>query len=67
MNEWSTSKIMNLLNHGAYYNRTSGTCYNGQNNATGPCDFSNSGLLEKSKEMIDTITRSEERRVGKEC
>ena len=56
VNEWSTSKIMNLLNHGAYYNRTSGTCYNGQNNATKVCDFSNSGLLEKSKEMIDTIT-----------
>ena len=56
VNEWSSSKIENLLNAGAYYNRTTGTCYNGRNNATVSCDFSEVGLLLESKEMIDTIT-----------
>ena len=56
VNEWSQSKVMNLLNHGPYYNRTSGMCYNGANNATIACDFSEMGLLEESKNMIDTIT-----------
>ncbi len=56
INEWSTSKMMELLNNGAYYNRTNGTCYNDRLNATIDCDFSNTGLTEESKKMIDTIT-----------
>ena len=56
VNEWGTSKMMELLNNGAYYNRTSGTCYNGAKNASVLCDFSEIGLLPESKEMIDTIT-----------
>lgn len=56
INEWSQSKMMILLNHGPYYNRTSGTCYNEYNNSTKDCDFSSTGLLKESKNMIDTIT-----------
>ncbi len=56
VNEWSTSKLKDLLNNGAYYNRTSGTCYNGAKNATTECDFSSTGLTNESKDMIDTIT-----------
>ncbi len=56
VNEWSQADVMNLLNNGGYYNRTSGTCYNGQNNATVACDFSGFGLLEESKSMIDRVT-----------
>ena len=56
VNEWSTSKLMELLNHGAYYNRESGLCYNGANNQTVACDFSESGLSDEAKEMIDTVT-----------
>ena len=56
INEWSTSKMMELLNNGAYYNRTNGTCYNDRLNATIDCDFSNTGLTEESKKMIDRVT-----------
>jgi len=56
INEWSQSKMMLLLNHGPYYLRTSGICYNGVNNATIACDFSESGLMDESKNMIDAIT-----------
>ena len=56
VNEWSTSKIMDLLNNGAYYNRTSGICYNGIDNTTTECDFSETGLTSEAKNMIDTVT-----------
>jgi len=56
VNEWSQADLMELLNHGAYYNRTTGTCYNGVNNATTSCDFSSTGLTSEAKSMIDTIT-----------
>ncbi len=56
VNEWSESDIMHLLNDGPYYNRTSGTCYNGHNNTITECDFSETGLTEEAKRMIDTIT-----------
>ena len=56
VNEWSQADLMTLLNNGPYYNRSSGSCYNGQNNVTTECDFSNTGLTEEAKEMIDTIT-----------
>jgi len=56
VNEWSISKLQNLLNEGAYFNRTNGNCYSAENNQTIACDFSNTGLLANSKEMIDEIT-----------
>ncbi len=56
VNEWSTSDMMNLLNNGAYYNRTSGTCYRASNNTTTECDFSNTGLTNNAKGMIDMVT-----------
>ncbi len=56
VNEWSTSKLKDLLNNGAYYNRTSGTCYNESNNSTVSCDFSKTGLTEEAKKLIDTVT-----------
>ena len=54
-NDWGDSKLKEILN-GAYYNQTSGSCPTGQNDATSPCDFSNNGLKNEAKEMIDTIT-----------
>ena len=56
VNEWSQADLMSILNHGAYYHQTTGTCYNGENNATIECDFNSTGLLEESKSMIDMIT-----------
>ena len=51
-NEWSDSALMNVLNNGAYYNRTTGTCPSGQNGATTSCDFSTTGLTDEAKNMI---------------
>ena len=51
-NEWSDSALMNVLNNGAYYNRTTGTCPSGQNGATKSCDFSTMGLTDEAKNMI---------------
>lgn len=56
INEWSTSKIENVLNSGPYFNRTIGSCPHGPNNEMTGCDFSENGLTNESKEMIDTIT-----------
>ena len=39
-NDWSDSALQQVLNSGAYYNRTSGECPYGQNGATTTCDFS---------------------------
>ena len=52
INEWSQADLYNLLNSGLYWNRTSGNCYNGPNNATTTCDFSNNGLTADSKSML---------------
>ncbi len=54
-NDWSDSSLQKVLNEGAYYNRTSGICPNGQYGATTPCDFSNTGLTEEAKEMISEV------------
>ena len=52
-NDWSQADLMKLLNPGyetesvggsLYYNSKPGTCYNGQNNATIGCDFTNTGI-----------------------
>ena len=55
-NDWSDSALQVVLNEGAYYNRTSGTCPSGQNGATTNCDFSNTGLTNNAKSMIETVT-----------
>ena len=58
INEWNQADLMILLNSGAYYNRTSGSCYNSSGNKTTPCDFSGNsttpGLTSEAKEMIGT-------------
>ena len=51
INEWSTAQLNNLLSSGAYYNRTTGTYYNGSTTALN-VDFTNNGLTEKAKAMI---------------
>ena len=60
-NNWSDARLNYLLNPGhesetyggsLYWNRKSGTCYNGQNNATTLCDFTSTGLTDTSKGMI---------------
>ena len=55
-NDWSDSLLQEVLNNGPYYNRTTGNCPSGQNGVTTPCDFSNNGLTEKAKQMIELIT-----------
>ena len=52
VNEWSQSDLKVLLNEGPYWNSTAGTCYNGQNNATTNCDFSNNGMPDSLKGLI---------------
>ena len=51
-NDWSDSALQQVLNSGAYYNRTSGECPYGSNGATTSCDFSSIGLTETAKAMI---------------
>ena len=60
-NEWTDARLNYLLNPGhesetaggsLYWNREAGNCYYGQNNATIACDFTTTGLTEKSKAMI---------------
>ena len=58
-NDWTTARLMKLLNPNDYYtidsndsgngqslywNAQSGTCFSGQNNATTSCDFTSTGL-----------------------
>lgn len=56
VNEWSQADLKQLLNDFYYYRKASQTCYNGQNNTTIPCDFSQTGLQESARDLIDTIT-----------
>lgn len=60
-NNWSDARLNYLLNAGhesetyggsLYWNRKSGTCYFGKNNATTSCDFTFTGLTDAAKEMI---------------
>lgn len=60
-NNWSDARLNYLLNSGhesatyggsLYWNRKSGKCYKGQNNATVSCDFTSTGLTDGAKEMI---------------
>ena len=58
-NDWTTARLMKLLNpsdyyttdsndnglgQSLYYNSASGKCYSGQNNATVDCDFTSTGI-----------------------
>ncbi|MBD9098147.1 hypothetical protein EGP98_00875, partial [bacterium] len=60
-NNWSDARLNYLLNPGheskiyggsLYWNRKSGTCYAGNNNATTSCDFTSTGLTDTAKTMI---------------
>ena len=59
-NNWSDARLNYLLNPNhdgetggsLYWNRKSGTCYRGQNNATEACDFTSTGLTEQARTMI---------------
>ncbi|MBD9098015.1 hypothetical protein EGP98_00195 [bacterium] len=60
-NNWLVARLNYLLNPGhesetyggsLYWNRKSGTCYYGQNNATISCDFTSTGLTDEAKIMI---------------
>ncbi len=62
-NLWTDSRLMYLLNPNyenekegvsgsIYWNRQSGNCPNGMNNATAFCDFSEVGLLPEAQKMI---------------
>ena len=51
-NDWTNSQLMNLLNNGAYYNRTTGSYYNNSTTATS-VDFTSNGLTEEAKLMIE--------------
>ena len=55
-NDWSDSALQLVLNEGAYWNRTNGTCPSGKNGATTNCDFSANGLTDEAKSMIETVT-----------
>ena len=53
VNEWSQADLMKLLNPGyesesvggsLYYNKSSGSCYNGQSNSAVSCDFTTTGI-----------------------
>ena len=55
INEWSTSNINKILNEDGYINRNSVTCEVGINNTLGTCDFTNTGLTEESKKIIDSV------------
>ncbi len=62
-NDWTDSRLMYLLNPNhesettgvsgsIYWNRQSGNCPTGRNNATTTCDFSEVGLLPEAQAMI---------------
>ena len=50
-NEWKTAQLNTLLNSGAYYNRTTGSYYNGNKTASN-VDFTSTGLTNTAKAMI---------------
>ena len=71
-NDWTTARLMKLLNpsnyykvdsndnnlgQSLYYNSTSGKCYSGQNNATVDCDFTSTGIKNaETRNMIAETT-----------
>ena len=70
-NDWSTARLMKLLNpsdyytvdsndnglgQSLYYNSASGKCYSGLNNATVDCDFTSTGIkTEATRDMIAEV------------
>ena len=59
--DWPNARLTYLLNEGheaeanggsLYWNRKSGTCYSGSNNATVSCDFSSIGLTDDAKSFM---------------
>ena len=70
-NDWTTARLMKLLNpsnyytidsndnnlgQSLYYNSASGKCYSGQNNATVNCDFTSTGIKNTTRNMIAETT-----------
>ena len=70
-NDWTTVRLMKLLNPSTYYttdandngkgqslywNATSGACYSGQNNATISCNFTSTGIKDTTRNMIAETT-----------
>ena len=71
-NDWTTARLMKLLNpsnyykvdsndnnlgQSLYYNSASGKCYSGQNNATVDCDFTSTGIKnDTTKNLISNTT-----------
>ena len=71
-NDWTTARLMKLLNpsnyytvdsndnnlgQSLYYNSASGKCYSGQNNATVDCNFTSTGIKnDTTKNMIAETT-----------
>ena len=71
-NDWTTARLMKLLNPSNYYtidpndnglgqslywNSTSGKCYSGKNNATVDCDFTSTGIKnDETRNMIAETT-----------
>ena len=69
-NDWTTARLMKLLNpstvyttdsndngngQSLYWNKTSGTCFLGQHNDTTTCDFTSTGLTDTAKNQIDKV------------
>ena len=71
-NDWTTARLMKLLNpsdyytidsndngngQSLYYNAQSGTCFSGQNNATTSCNFTSTGIKnDTTRNMIAEVT-----------
>ena len=71
-NDWTTARLMKLLNprdyykvdsndnnlgQSLYYNSASGKCYSGSNNATKDCDFTSTGIKnDETRNMIAETT-----------
>ncbi len=57
---WPDSTLKEMLNSGAYYNRTTGTYYNGMiwsnKSESVTLDFTSNGLTGVAKKQIDTVT-----------
>ena len=58
-NDWTASSLMNLLN-GAYLNSENGTggeyCYRYETNIPGNCDYTESGINDTYRPMIENVT-----------
>ena len=62
VNEWSQAKLMKLLNPGyeseavggsLYWNSKAGNCYNGSSNRKVSCDFTETGMKENLRPLIN--------------